>query len=1679
MLRFFLAFLALFVFWGTAPAHAITLNSGSTVTGSVIPGGSDTYTFSGTAGQGFQISGYSSNYNVSIKIYKPDNTLLVNALRRYDGTLPSSGTYTVVIGASAPSESGAYTLYYVRGADSVSNGALISGTTVSATLDYYQIYSYTISATAGQGVFLHAYSSSNISISLYRPNGTPLVNYSNRVEQTLPDTGTYTVVVAYSPNGVTGNFKLYYAQGGGSVSDGILASGSTVTKTLENNQLASYQITASAGQGIMIYGNAAQNVSIRVYNPDGSLFSTATNRFSETLLNTGTYTVVVSYSVVNANGTYKLYYVRGASSVSEGTLISTSARSGVVPPTGLKSYRLSGVSGNNLSISTSGSLPTKRLTLYRPDGTPWTTASNSLSATLPATGTYTLVVYGNSPSATGSYTVTATTTPAPGSASDPEKSGAEDLNSCAIGNAPANTVGNPINFDLGYKVQTERDYASGTLFLTRIYRSDSTWTDNTFGARWRHNYARTLSVSGSAAAIIDGTGAKTEYTLSGGNWVANDSSITATFETLGGGGYAYTLPDNTREVYNTSSKLVRIEYLGGGAANLSYNGSGQLASVTDENGRSLTFSYTSGRISSVVTPEGTFDYGYSPSANLIEVEKPDSATREYHYEDTNFPSALTGITDENGVRYATYAYDTEGRAILSSHAGDVDSYSVTYNADGSTTTTNPLGKSTTYYFMTINGLRKIVQVDGHASANCVASNRYYNYDTNGWLMSKTDWEGNTTTYARDSRGRVTQTIEAAGTAAERITTTAYEAGLNLPETVTLSNRQTAYTYDAHGRMTSMTLKDLATDEERETAYTYYANTVDPNGNTVLGRIDTITAPNGAVTKYTYNANLLVQTVTEAYGQTYAQTTSYTYDAAKRIAAITTPNGAVTALTYDSLGRMLTSTRANGTALAATTTFAYDDNGNVTQMEMPNGLSLSYSYDNAGRLIGIEDDAGNTISYTLDDAGNITQTQYKDPSAVLKYTQNQVFDELSRLIKTVNAASDESLYAYDKNSNLTSYTDANSHAAAYSYDALQRLIRETNALGGETDYAYTAQDDTSSVTDPRDNETTYVYNAFGDLIEEDSPDRGYSSYEYDSAGNITTYNNASGISASYTYDLLNRVTAVSYPLDTGNNISYTYDSCTNGMGLLCGTTDASGTSSYEYDLLGRLTETEETRGTLTFTTGYAYDLGGILTGITLPSGRVVTYGIGASGQVASAAAPVAGTTVTLAGSAVYLPFGPLTGFTYGNAKTFTAGYDQNYWPTFRAVSGLYNDAYSTDAAGNVTAAGGTDYAYDAIDRLSEEDSGSAAAYTYDATHNRLTRTYGGSTVTTTVPAGNNKISAVGANSYTYDALGNITDDGAREYVWDSLGHLKEVKISAATVGAYTYNAANQRTKKVAGGTTTHYVYGAGGLLYGEYNNSGVLIREYVYLNGAPLAQINGGSPETVTYLHTDHLGTPKFGTNAAGSQVWAWAPDAFGSGAPTGTATVNLRMSGQFYDTESGLFYNWNRYYNPETGRYISSDPIGLAGGINTFGYVGQNPVMRIDPMGLADSYLQCVANATAAGAAGGALLGACAAMITPGGQPFIGPAIGYGGEFGAYAGALTGMATCSMSDDESDKPKKPAIPGMTEDYSVEICKESCDAGYEAEKSLCQQMSIPKNRAICYSEASERYGQCLANCGKQK
>ena len=152
------------------------------------------------------------------------------------------------------------------------------------------------------------------------------------------------------------------------------------------------------------------------------------------------------------------------------------------------------------------------------------------------------------------------------------------------------------------------------------------------------------------------------------------------------------------------------------------------------------------------------------------------------------------------------------------------------------------------------------------------------------------------------------------------------------------------------------------------------------------------------------------------------------------------------------------------------------------------------------------------------------------------------------------------------------------------------------------------------------------------------------------------------------------------------------------------------------------------------------------------------------------------------------------------------------------------------------------------------------------------------------------------------------------------------------------------------TKTHFVYDEAGHLIGEYNGSGALVQETVYLGDIPVGVWKAGM---LYVIHADHLNTPRAILDAANRVIWLWKAEPFGSqGAssdPDGDSVkffYNLRFPGQYFDQETGLFYNLNRYYSPGDGRYTTSDPIGLAGGVNPYTYVGGNPLSYIDPKGL-------------------------------------------------------------------------------------------------------------------------------------
>jgi RHS repeat-associated protein len=185
-------------------------------------------------------------------------------------------------------------------------------------------------------------------------------------------------------------------------------------------------------------------------------------------------------------------------------------------------------------------------------------------------------------------------------------------------------------------------------------------------------------------------------------------------------------------------------------------------------------------------------------------------------------------------------------------------------------------------------------------------------------------------------------------------------------------------------------------------------------------------------------------------------------------------------------------------------------------------------------------------------------------------------------------------------------------------------------------------------------------------------------------------------------------------------------------------------------------------------------------------------------------------------------------------------------------------------------------------------------------------------------------------------------------------MKTAKVGSSTT-TYYYNALGQRIKKTGGSAgTVLMMYDEAGHILGEYSSTGALVQETVWMGDIPVATIRpSGSSVAIYYVHADHLNAPRIVTQPSTNDiVWRWDTDPFGTAAPNqnpaglGTFVYNLRYPGQYYDSETGLNYNYFRDYDPATGRYVESDPIGLRGGINTYSYAYSNPVNLADPMGL-------------------------------------------------------------------------------------------------------------------------------------
>jgi RHS repeat-associated protein len=1091
-------------------------------------------------------------------------------------------------------------------------------------------------------------------------------------------------------------------------------------------------------------------------------------------------------------------------------------------------------------------------------------------------------------------------------------------------------------------------------------------------------------------------------------------------------------------------------------------------------------------VGSIALPDGTsLKYTYDPPPatsapstsfieRLVKVERLSAASavlnsESYLYEDSRFPTHITGVIDNRSIRTKTYAYDAQGRATKTEGPGGANIFTVEYGQNGTARTrrvTNALGKSETYNFASFSAGPadyRLTQVDGEASANTPVSTSSAGFGTDTFVSSQTDAEGHVTTTSRDARGRPVSIVEGSGTSSARTTTVTWHSTINAPVSIVRTGLTETRTYNTAGQLATLTQTDTTSQtvpystngQVRTFTYGWNAN----------GRLLSVNGPLAAVganddlTSFAYDTQGNLLTATNAAGQV---TTFAGHDANGRPGTMTDANGIVTDYGYDGLGRVQTVTvrHPSNSALNATTTMSYDVVGNVTGVSLPSTDILIMDYDAAGRLASMRAASGERWDYSYDAMGNIAAETVKRTDGGTARRVTRAFDELGRVLRETAGVGHTARWSYDKVGNVISAISPNGHATTAAFDPLDRVVATVAPDTGSTSLAYDARGNIVSHTDPIAVTTQFIHNGFGDVIREVSPDRGTSTYVYDAAGRLTEATDGRGQVVAYTRDYLGRETSKTPQGLSAQTVTYYWD--TGGMsdsyavGRLAKIVDGSGTTKFKFDHRGNLLAKEQTVGaTSAAQLVYVYDLADRITQITYPSGRLVQYGYDSKGRVNSVgtkASASVGSWTVVANGFDYEPFGAVKAMALGNGLGVANDWGDDGRLASRRlyrVSGGTNLSYLSyryDADGNiaaindnVTPANSVLYGYDSMGRLSltaVDGGGGAESYAYSSGTNRL------SSVTNTS----------GTRSIAYDARGNTASETRPGGVgvttaYDGYGRLTGYNRSGGQTHAFAYNGLDDRVTMVRGSDTRRFVYDAGGRVLGEYGNSVADAKaEFIWLSSqatndnafggddgvggyAPLAVATPDSLGAIqlNWVHGNHLGVPLVMTNSAGNP--ATTPNDYLLPGFPGQSRVL-----------SDLYYNRYRDYDPTTGRYIQADPIGLAGGSNVYLYAGGNPVNRTDPSGLIAPIV--IAGVCAGGGcevAGAAILGALWYLT----HPFKLP--------------------------PRDPPIPPAIPrGPSSDPD-----DCCEAEWGAEQAYCSEKFgvVTWQYGACMDRARQNYLDC--------
>ncbi|MBI4351543.1 MAG: RHS repeat protein, partial [Elusimicrobia bacterium] len=864
---------------------------------------------------------------------------------------------------------------------------------------------------------------------------------------------------------------------------------------------------------------------------------------------------------------------------------------------------------------------------------------------------------------------------------------------------------------------------------------------------------------------------------------------------------------------------------------------------------------------------------------------------------------LESVSDNNNRR-VLYEYDSSGRLA---RAVDIDGAPTAYAYDAAGFLSQVSYPNGAHNYIVSDSTGRVVRmyqdgdndrtdfeyVSGSKTIVTDALNRRTTHET------ITEADGKTTTRLTDARGNVT--------------ISSYDSGLKAESVTDALGRTTRKVYDAKGNLVSV---------------------ADHAGNT------TVMAYTGEM----------------VYEQVYSESTveeiflgeSYPFN----LTGVTDPKGGHTGMRYDANGNL----RAVTDALGNVSELSYDQQGHVTGTKDPlNNVSL-FNYDTMGALVKVTDPLGRVTSMTRDNFSRVTQT--RDPKNKLTLFDYDIKGNLTKVTDAINGITQ---YTYTgggcpscggAGDLLATVKDAKNQQTTFAYDLQKRLTGVTNPLTQSKNFAYDKKGNLTSVTDAKTQTVTLEYDVLDRLtVKNLTGGEGAVNYAYDGVSNLLSVTSQDS-AVSMAYGILNRVDQVRQTVGGQTyTITYAYDANGNRTGM----TSPWGTTSYTYDALNRLTSlTNPDAKTITF----AYDAAGKRTKMTLPNGTETTYAYDAAGQLLQILhRKTADNTALLFANYAYDPAGNRASM-LDMAGTHSYGYDDLH----RLISAQHpdqpNETFSYDPVGNrLSDAVLTGYQHNAANRLTEN-----SGYTY-----------------------------------TYDANGNLTGQTEKAnsaytaYAYTSENQLKQAAMPGSITAAYKYDPLGRRIEKNVNGTVTRYVYDNEDII-ATLDGSNALIAAFTHGPGIDEPLIMKKADTSANYYyHADGLGSITALTDNTGAIVETVEYQAYGkptikdrTGAVFDRSTVGnpYLFTAREFDPETGLYYLRARYYNAETGRFLQEDPYynsfshspvdivspqNLAGSnrpftlnllrvmkypanFNYFAYALNNPVLFIDPSGLAVCY---------------------------------------------------------------------------------------------------------------------------------